>query len=54
MGKNAIQITKELGNYGKYIGDHSMGGGMKALKLAIVAAAVVGVAAGYLIGSQTK
>lgn len=54
MGKNAIQITKELGDYGRYIGDHSMGGGMKALKLAIVTAAVLGVAVGYVIGSQTK
>ncbi len=54
MAKNAVQITKELGNYGKYIGDHSMGGGMKALKLAIIVAAVTGVAVGYVIGSQTK
>ena len=54
MAKNAVQITKELGNYGKYIGDHSMGGGMKALKLAIIVAAVTGVAVGYVIGSQVK
>lgn len=54
MAKNAVQITQELGNYGKYIGDHSMGGGMKALKLAIVVAAVVGVAVGYVVGSQAK
>ncbi len=54
MAKNAVQITQELGNYGKVIGDHSMGGGMRALKLAIVVAAVVGVAVGYVVGSQTK
>ena len=54
MAKNAVQITKELWNYGKYIGDHSMGGGMKALKLAIIVAAVTGVAVGYVIGSQVN
>ena len=54
MAKNAVQITKELGSYGKLIGDHSMGGGMRALKLAIVAAAVTGLAVGYVIGSQVK
>lgn len=54
MAKNAVQITKELGNYGKLIGDHSMNGGMKALKLAIVAAAITGVAVGFIIGNQTK
>jgi hypothetical protein len=54
MAKNAIQITQELGNYGKYIGDHSMGGGMRALKLAIIVAAVTGLAVGYVVGSQTK
>ena len=54
MAKNAVQITKELGNYGKYIGDHSMGGGMKALKLAIIVSAVTGVAGGYVIVSQVK
>ena len=54
MAKNAVQITQELGNYGKLIGDHSMGGGMRALKLAIVVAAVTGVAVGFLIGSQVK
>ena len=54
MAKNAVQITQELGSYGKYIGDHSMGGGMKALKLAIIVAAVTGLAVGYVIGSQAK
>ena len=54
MAKNAVQITKELGSYGKYIGDHSMGGGMRALKLAILVAAVAGLALGYVVGSQTK
>ena len=54
MAKNAVQITQELGSYGKYIGDHSMGGGMKALKMAIIVAAVAGLAIGYVIGSSTK
>ena len=54
MAKNAVQITQELGSYGKYIGDHSMGGGMRALKLAIIVAAVAGVALGYVVGSQVK
>lgn len=54
MAKNAVQITQELGSYGKYIGDHSMGGGMKALKMAIIVAAVAGLAVGYVIGSSTK
>ena len=54
MAKNAVQITQELGNYGKAIGDHSMGGGMRALKLAIVVAAFAGVAVGFIIGSNSK
>lgn len=54
MSKNAIQITQELANYGKFIGDHSMNGGMRAFKLAIVVAAVAGIVVGVVIGRNTK
>lgn len=54
MAKNAVEITQELGSYGKVIGDHSMGGGMRALKLGVIVAAVAGLAVGVAIGMNVK
>lgn len=54
MAKNAAQITQELGNYGKLIGNHSMRGGIKALKLAVVVAAAAGLTVGFIIGKNSK
>lgn len=53
MGKGADHYTGRLAKIGKLVGDHSMKGGEKAIKVIIAGAAVVGSALGYLLGKKS-
>ena len=54
MTKNASNFSYRLANLGKIIGDHSMKGGEKVIKIALAVALVGGAAIGGVIGRTTK